>query len=135
MVKKVILDCDPGHDDALALLMAIASKNIDLLAVTTSAGNQLPEKTYLNAKRLLTLAKCDDIPVAKGANKPLRRELIIADDVHGASGIDGAELPESTIQDLDISANDLIAKILRESEEKIKLISTGPLTNIAIFLL
>lgn len=92
MVKKVILDCDPGHDDALALLMAIASKNIDLLAVTTSAGNQLPEKTYLNAKRLLTLAKCDDIPVAKGANKPLRRELIIADDVHGASGIDGAEI-------------------------------------------
>ena len=57
MAKKVILDCDPGHDDALALLMAIASEKIDLLAVTTSAGNQLPEKTYINAKRLLTLAK------------------------------------------------------------------------------
>ena len=135
MAKKVILDCDPGHDDALALLMAIASEKIDLLAVTTSAGNQLPEKTYINAKRLLTLAKSEGIPVARGAKKPLRRELIIADDVHGESGIDGAELPESKIADLDISANDLIAKILRESDEKITLIATGPLTNVAIFLL
>ena len=124
MAKKVILDCDPGHDDALALLMAIASEKIDLLAVTTSAGNQLPEKTYINAKRLLTLAKSEGIPVARGAKKPLRRELIIADDVHGESGIDGAELPESKIADLDISANDLIAKILRESDEKITLIAT-----------
>ncbi|KOR88042.1 nucleoside hydrolase [Paenibacillus solani] len=135
MTKKVILDCDPGHDDALALLMAIASEKIDLLAVTTSAGNQIPEKTYVNAKRLLTLAKSEHIPVARGASKPLRRNLIIADDVHGESGIDGAELPESTIQDFDISANELIANILRESEEKVTLIATGPLTNIAIFLL
>lgn len=135
MAKKVILDCDPGHDDALALLMAIASEKIDLLAVTTSAGNQLPEKTYINAKRLLTLAKSEGIPVVRGAKKPLRRELIIADDVHGESGIDGAELPESKIEDLDISANDLITKILRESDEKITLIATGPLTNVAIFLL
>ncbi|MGX7352286.1 hypothetical protein RU97_GL001742 [Enterococcus canis] len=135
MVKKVILDCDPGHDDALALLMAIASEEIDLLAVTTSAGNQLPEKTYLNAKRLLTLANREDIPVASGAKKPLRRDLIIADDVHGESGIDGAELPETNIADLDITANDLIAKILRESDDKVTLIATGPLTNIAIFLL
>lgn len=135
MAKKVILDCDPGHDDALALLMAIASKEIDLLAVTTSAGNQRPEKTYVNAKRLLTLAKREDIPVARGAEKPLRRELIIAEDVHGESGIDGATLPESTIPDLTVSANDLIAKILRETDEKVTLIATGPLTNIAIFLL
>lgn len=134
MAKKVILDCDPGHDDALALLMAIASEKIDLMAVTTSAGNQLPEKTYANAKKILTLAKSENIPVAKGAAKPLRRDLIIADDVHGESGIDGAELPEPAIQDLDISANELIAKILRESEEKVTLIATGPLTNIAIFL-
>lgn len=135
MVKKVILDCDPGHDDAMALLMAIASENIDLLAITTSAGNQKPEKTFANARKLLALAKREDIPVAKGASKPLRRDLIIADDVHGESGIDGAELPEATVPALEISANDLIADILRNSEEKVTLIATGPLTNIAIFLL
>lgn len=95
----------------------------------------MPEKTYLNAKRLLTLAKSEGIPVARGAANPLRRELIIADDVHGESGIDGAELPESTIPDLELSANELIAQILRESDEKVTLIATGPLTNIAIFLM
>ncbi|WP_368250638.1 nucleoside hydrolase [Enterococcus sp. 2201sp1_2201st1_B8_2201SCRN_220225] len=135
MVKKVILDCDPGHDDAMALLMAIASENIELLAVTTSAGNQKPEKTFANAKKLLALAKREDIPVAMGASKPLRRDLIIADDVHGESGIDGAELPKSSVPSLEISANDLIADILRNSEEKVTLVATGPLTNIAIFLL
>lgn len=132
---KVILDCDPGHDDAMALLMALAAENIDLLAVTTSAGNQRPEKTFQNAKKLLTLAKREDIPVAMGAQKPLRRELIIADDVHGESGLDGAELPEPTVPPLAVSANDLIAKLLRESDEKIVIVATGPLTNVAIFLL
>lgn len=135
MVKKVILDCDPGHDDAMALLMAIASEEIDLLAITTSAGNQLPQKTFENARKLLALAKREDIPVAAGAAKPLRRELIIADDVHGESGLDGADLPIPTTSKLSISANDLIAEILKESTEKVTLIATGPLTNIAIFIL
>ena len=134
-MKKVILDCDPGHDDAMALLMAVASEEIDLLAVTTSAGNQKPEKTFANAKKLLALADREDIPVAMGARKPIRRELIIAEEIHGESGIDGAELPESTVAALTISANDLMAEILRNSEEKITLVATGPLTNIAIFLL
>jgi pyrimidine-specific ribonucleoside hydrolase len=134
-MRKVILDCDPGHDDAMALLMAIASDKIDLLAVTTSAGNQKPQKTFANARKLLALAKKENIPVAKGASKPLRRELIIAEDIHGESGLDGAELPEPSVPILTTSANDLIADILRQSEEKVTLIATGPLTNIAIFLL
>lgn len=134
-MKKVILDCDPGHDDAMALLMALASDKIDLLAVTTSAGNQKPEKTFANAKKLLALADREEIPVAKGANKPLLRELIIAENVHGKSGLDGAELPEPSVPDLTIPANDLIADILKDSQEKITLVATGPLTNIAIFLL
>ncbi|WP_240422374.1 nucleoside hydrolase [Listeria costaricensis] len=134
-MKKVILDCDPGHDDAMALLMAIASEKIDLLAVTTSAGNQKPEKTFANARKLLALAKKEEIPVAMGASKPLRRELIIAEEVHGETGLDGAELPEPSVAARQISANDLIADILRNSEEKVTLIATGPLTNIAIFLL
>lgn len=133
--KKVILDCDPGHDDAIALLMALAAENIELLAVTTSAGNQLPEKTFKNAKKLLALAGREDIPVARGASNPIRRKLIIADDVHGESGLDGAELPNPTVPALEKSANDLIAEILRKSDEKIVIIATGPLTNVAILLL
>lgn len=134
-MKKMILDCDPGHDDAMALLMALASDKVELLAVTTSAGNQKPEKTFENARKLLSLAKREDIPVAMGAQKPLRRELIIAEDIHGESGLDGAELPNPTTEPLKTSANDLIADILRQSEEKITIVATGPLTNIAIFLL
>lgn len=133
--RKVILDCDPGHDDAIALLMALASDNIDLVAITTSAGNQLPEKTFNNTRKLLALTNREDIPVAMGALKPLRRELIIADDVHGESGLDGAELPEPTVAPATIRANDLLAKMLSESDEKITIVATGPLTNIAIFLL
>lgn len=132
---KIILDCDPGHDDAMALLMALAAENIELLAVTTSAGNQYPEKTFQNAKKLLALAKREDIPVAMGAPKPIRRELIIAEEIHGESGLDGAHLPEPTAPALTISANDLMAKILKESDEKIAIVATGPLTNVAIFLL
>ncbi|MCA5011804.1 MULTISPECIES: nucleoside hydrolase [unclassified Enterococcus] len=133
--QKIILDCDPGHDDALALLMALASDKVELIGITTSAGNQLPEKTFDNTRKLLALANREDIPVAMGALKPLRRELIIADDVHGESGLDGAELPEPTAVAEKISGNDLLAKLLRESDEKVTIIATGPLTNIAIFLL
>lgn len=133
--RKVILDCDPGHDDAMALLMAIASDTIDLVGITTSAGNQLPEKTFNNAKKLLALAEKEEIPVAMGALKPIRRELIIADEIHGETGLDGAELPDSTVPPLSISGNDLIAQILKESQEKVTIVATGPLTNIAIFLL
>lgn len=135
MQKKVIYDCDPGHDDAMALFMAIAAKNVDLLAVTTSAGNQLPEKTFLNARKLLKLADREDIPVASGAKKPLIRDLIIAENVHGKTGLDGASLPEPTVPPLNISANDLIAKTLSESDQKVTIVATGPLTNVAIFLL
>lgn len=132
--KKVILDCDPGHDDALALLLALTSENIELLAVTTSAGNQTPDKTFQNARKLLALAGKENIPVAQGASKPLRRSLIIAENVHGETGIDGADLSEPISTPLTISANDLIAKLLLENE-KVTLVATGPLTNIAIFLL
>lgn len=134
MTKKVILDCDPGHDDAMALFMAIASEEIELLAVTTSAGNQLPEKTYQNARKLLALANSEGIPVASGAKKPLNRELVIADEIHGETGLDGAELPNPTVEELSVSANDLMAEILSNSQEKVTIIATGPLTNVAILL-
>lgn len=133
-MKKIILDCDPGHDDALAMMMAIASPEIELVAVTTSAGNQTPDKTLNNAMRLLTLMHRQDIPVAGGNKTPLVRSLATAGNVHGKSGLDGAELPDPDFSPQDSTAIDLIAKTLRESDEKITLVVTGPMTNAALFL-
>lgn len=135
MSRPIILDCDPGHDDAIALFMALASPELDLRLVTTCAGNQRPEKTFLNARRLLALAGREDVPVAQGAPRPLRRELIIADYVHGESGLDGAELPEPTVPAGDRSAIDAITAVLQDSEAPVTIVATGPLTNVAILLL
>lgn len=134
MRKKVIIDCDPGHDDAIALLLAFASDKLDVKAVTIVAGNQTQEKTLNNALRVLSFANIN-VPVARGDDKPLMRDLIIAPEVHGESGLDGPELPEPTLKPSDLSAIELIAKVARESEEKITLIPTGALTNIGKFLL
>ena len=134
MALPVILDCDPGHDDAIALILALASPELDVLAVTTSAGNQTPDKTLNNALRILTLLGRDDIPVAAGAPKPLARELIIADNVHGESGLDGPKLPDPGFTPVAMTALELMAKCLRESPEPVTLVPTGPLTNIALLL-
>lgn len=134
MVLPVILDCDPGHDDAIALILALASPELKVLAVTTSAGNQTPDKTLNNALRILTLLGRDDIPVAAGAPKPLARELIIADNVHGESGLDGPTLPDPGFAPVAMTALELMAKCLRESPEPVTLVPTGPLTNIALLL-
>ncbi|QXC09179.1 pyrimidine-specific ribonucleoside hydrolase RihA [Aeromonas sp. FDAARGOS 1408] len=134
MALPVILDCDPGHDDAIALILALASPELKVLAVTTSAGNQTPDKTLNNALRILTLLGRDDIPVAAGAPKPLARELIIADNVHGESGLDGPKLPAPAFAPVAMTALELMAKCLRESPEPVTLVPTGPLTNIALLL-
>ncbi|EEW53378.1 pyrimidine-specific ribonucleoside hydrolase RihA [Limosilactobacillus antri] len=134
MGKKIILDCDPGHDDALALTMAVASPKIDLLAVTTSAGNQTPDKTLNNAMRMLTLLHREDIPVAQGNQTPLVKPLETAPEVHGKTGLDGADLPDPDFQVQKMTAIELIAKTLRESDAKVTLVVTGPMTNAALFL-
>ncbi|WP_279450364.1 pyrimidine-specific ribonucleoside hydrolase RihA [Aeromonas dhakensis] len=134
MALPVILDCDPGHDDAIALILALASPELKVLAVTTSAGNQTPDKTLNNALRILTLLGRDDIPVAAGAPKPLARELIIADNVHGESGLDGPKLPDPAFAPVSMTALELMASCLRESPEPVTLVPTGPLTNIALLL-
>ncbi len=134
MALPVILDCDPGHDDAIALILAMASPELKVLAVTTSAGNQTPDKTLNNALRILTLLGRDDIPVAAGAPKPLARELIIADNVHGESGLDGPKLPDPAFAPQAMIGLELMAKCLRESPEPVTLVPTGPLTNIALLL-
>ena len=134
MALPVILDCDPGHDDAIALILALASPELKVLAVTTSAGNQTPDKTLNNALRILTLLGRHDIPVAAGAPKPLMRELIIADNVHGESGLDGPTLPDPAFAPQAMTGLELMAKCLRESPEPVTLVPTGPLTNIALLL-
>ncbi|WP_421281609.1 pyrimidine-specific ribonucleoside hydrolase RihA [Aeromonas taiwanensis] len=134
MALPVILDCDPGHDDAIALILALASPELQVLAVTTSAGNQTPDKTLHNALRILTLLGRRDIPVAAGAPKPLARELIIADNVHGESGLDGPRLPDPAFAPQVMTGLELMAKCLRESPEPVTLVPTGPLTNIALLL-
>lgn len=134
MTRPIILDCDPGHDDAIALILALANPCLRPLAVTTSAGNQTPDKTLNNALRILTLLNRSDIPVAAGASKPLARELIIADNVHGETGLDGPVLPDPSFSPQPINAVELMAQQIRASEQAVTLVPTGPLTNIALLL-
>lgn len=134
MKIPIIIDCDPGHDDALMLMLAFGSGKFDIKAVTTSAGNQTQEKTLNNALKIFTLIGAN-VPVYRGAEKPLYRNLIIADYVHGETGLDGPALPTPTFQSENLSAVEGIASILQSSDTKITLVPTGPLTNIATFLL
>jgi inosine-uridine nucleoside N-ribohydrolase len=134
-MKRILLDCDPGHDDMMAMMLACASDDIDLLGITTVAGNQIGEKTFRNALQVLTLIDERKIPVARGADAPLSRELTVAPKIHGKSGLDGAELPEADIVPLDMPAADFIIRTLKQVDDKITLVPTGPLTNIASVLL
>ncbi|OOE35463.1 pyrimidine-specific ribonucleoside hydrolase RihA [Salinivibrio kushneri] len=134
MREPIIIDCDPGHDDAIALVMACALPQLDIKAVTTSAGNQTPDKTLYNARRILTLLQQTHIPIAGGAHKPLTRELIIADNVHGESGLDGPALPEPTMDADPGNAVNLMGRVLQDADQPITLVATGPLTNVALLL-
>ena len=130
----IILDCDPGHDDAIAILLALASPEIRLLGVTTVSGNQTLEKTTANAIRVLDHVNRSDIPVAAGADRPLVRERHVAAEVHGETGLDGPDLPPPAREPDAQHAIDWIAQALCENRNKVTLVATGPLTNIALFL-
>lgn len=134
MPVPMIIDCDPGHDDALAIMLAAADPAVDLLAVTTVAGNQTLEKTTLNARRVCTLAGITDVPVAAGCDRPLVQPLAVADDVHGVSGLDGPRFPQPTVDVVPEHAVDLVHRILTEHPEPVTLVPTAPLTNIALLL-
>lgn len=133
MARKIILDCDPGHDDAMAILLAHAAPEVELLAVTTVAGNQTLPKTTLNARRVMSLAGIADVPLAAGADRPLVREQVLAGDIHGESGLDGFEFDEPVVEVDPRHAVDLIIDVLR-AEEQVTLVPVGPLTNIALAL-
>ena len=134
MSIPVLIDCDPGHDDAIALLLAVSSPELDVLGVTTVAGNTTLPKATRNALTVLTMAGREDIAVAAGAVAPLSRPLVTAAHIHGDSGLDGPTLPEPTIRPVDAHAVDFLADRIRSSTEPVVLIPTGPLTNIALLL-
>lgn len=131
MQHKIILDCDPGHDDAIAILLAAHHPDIDLLAITTVAGNQSVEKTTRNALKVCSLANIRQVPVARGMDRPLLRPAHHAPDIHGESGMDGPHIPEPDIELDPRHGVDLLIELLLNSDGDVTLVPTGPLTNIA----
>jgi len=131
----VIIDCDPGIDDAVALALAFGCGKLDVLGVTTVAGNSSGENTYRNARRFLSFIGAD-VEVARGADRPILRQLVTAPQVHGETGLGGLGEPEDEeLHASGRSAFDLITETLLSHPGKVTLVPVGPLTNIAIALL
>ncbi|MGL5962108.1 MAG: nucleoside hydrolase [Cetobacterium sp.] len=130
-MKKVIIDCDPGIDDSLALILALKSPELDVIGLTICAGNVPVELGGVNAYRVLNLLNRTDIPIYLGDNKPMRRELVTAQDTHGEDGL-GEVLPETEIPESAIKegAVEYLLKTLKNSKD-ISIIALGPLTNLA----
>jgi inosine-uridine nucleoside N-ribohydrolase len=133
-VIPILIDCDPGQDDAIALLLALGSPELDVLGVTAVAGNQTVDKTTANALRVLELAGRADIPVAAGATGPLAGELVVAADAHGETGLDGVDLPPPSAPPVAEHAKDFLAARLAASDRPVTLVALGPLTNLALLL-
>ena len=134
MPTPIILDVDPGHDDAVAILMAVATPAIDLLAITCVAGNAPLANTQENARKVLTVAGITGVPVAAGLDGPLVRPLVTAAGVHGTTGLDGPPLPAPAVALDPRHAVDLIVDLVTVSEREVTLVPTGPLSNIAMAL-
>lgn len=133
MTRDIILDCDPGHDDAIALMLALGNPAINLLGVTTVGGNQTLTKVTYNARSVLHLSGAEDVEVHPGCARPLVRTPEVADGIHGDSGLDGVELPEPSAASSREHAVDYIVRtIMERQEDTVTLVPTGPLTNIAM---
>ena len=130
--RKIIIDCDPGQDDAVMLLLALACPDeFDILGITTVAGNVPLDLTQRNARIMCELAGRTDVPVYAGCDKPMRHELITAENVHGKTGIDGVDIYEPAIPLQDQHAVDfIIESLLKADTNSVTLVATGPLTNI-----
>jgi inosine-uridine nucleoside N-ribohydrolase len=133
-LHRIILDTDPGIDDALALFLALASPEVQLEAITTVSGNVNVDLTTHNALALLTLAGRTDIPVARGCAYPLVTQPVFAAHVHGDNGVGGVTLPAPAIQPVAQHAVDLIIERVLDAPDVITLVAIGPLTNIALAL-
>ena len=133
MVRKIILDCDPGHDDAIAMILAHGNPNIELLAITTVVGNQTLEKVTYNARAVSTMINMTEVPIAAGCERPLVKEIEVAEDIHGKSGLDGPELPQPVTEVSGQHAVDVIIDtVMSEQPGTVTLCPTGGLTNIAM---
>lgn len=129
MAQKIIIDTDPGHDDALALILACKSSEFEVLAVTTVCGNSTIENTTRNARYIMGFIGQNDVPIYSGAAKPLARDLVQAV-VHGASGLEGIDPQNEPILTDDAPAQ--ILRIIRENPGEVTIVTLGPLTNIAL---
>lgn len=133
MARKIILDCDPGHDDAIAMLLAHGNPDVELVAVTTVVGNQTLEKVTRNALSVARIADITGVPFAAGCPRPLVRDVEVAESIHGESGLDGPVLPEPTLELDRRHAVDLIIDTVMSHEPgEITIVPTAGLTNIAL---
>lgn len=133
MKKKIILDCDPGHDDAIALLLSARSDKIELLGVTVESGNQTLEKTGINTLNLCQYLEID-VPICLGATRPIIKDVEVCEAIHGESGLDGFDFSKLNISFDKRHAVNYIIDTLKSSQEKITLVTTGPMTNVALAL-
>jgi len=130
----IILDCDPGHDDMVAILLALASPQLEVRGITTVGGNATLAHVTENALRTLALARRPDVPVAAGAAHPLIGPLHTAPHVHGESGLEGPALPPAASEPVAMDAAAFIADQLERSDRPLTLVPTGPQTNIGLLL-
>ncbi|WP_085522734.1 nucleoside hydrolase [Tuberibacillus sp. Marseille-P3662] len=132
--RNIIMDCDPGHDDAIAMILAAAQPELNILGITTVTGNSDIDKTTMNALKICELVSLTDVVVSKGASEPLVRWRENAPEIHGDSGLDGPELPEPSLSWGEEHGSDTIIRLTKESKEPVTILPTGPLTNIALAL-
>ncbi|WP_042196212.1 nucleoside hydrolase [Paenibacillus camerounensis] len=134
MPRPIIIDCDPGHDDAIAILLALAHpEELEIRGITTVGGNQILDKITDNALKVLSFVNAD-IPVAKGAAGPLFGKLVTGEEAHGESGMDGPVLPASKFKPVEQGAVEFMLGLIRASEEPVTLVPLAPLTNIALLI-
>ncbi|WP_349371944.1 nucleoside hydrolase [Salinarimonas sp.] len=135
MARAIIIDTDPGQDDAIAILLALASPEIEVLGVCAVAGNVPLARTAVNVRKVLELAGRTDVPAFAGADRPLLRPLVTAEYVHGKTGLDGADLPEPTMPlDARHAADFIVETVMSRPEKSVTLCPLAPLTNIALAL-
>lgn len=132
--RPILLDCDPGHDDAVAILLALGSPEVDLLGVTTCFGNCSVDDATRNALSVLTLAGRTDVPVARGAAGPLAGEAHLGNYVHGTSGLDGPPMPDPAADPVAETAHEFLRRMITDAAEPLTLVVTGPMTNLGRLL-
>lgn len=131
--RRIILDCDPGHDDAVAIMLALGNPAVEVLGITTVGGNQTLDKVTRNARSVLTVCGRPDVPVYAGTTRPLVRPVQVAQAIHGDSGLDGVELPEPTAPlRPGHAAQYIVQTVMASAPGTLTLVATGPLTNLAL---